>query len=218
MSIDIINQLCFFSIWILLIVSAADIAVLTVYAVRRITIHIKDRKGHSSDNKKTVFPKQLILIMTITALLIMIITQVSGPWFLHMDSEMKAALTSITADGIDRDKFLLNEDGRTVYVTRNESTDIACTIEKQGSDKDDVYEYKNKAFLSKGITNDFGTIKISPVYRERYQVLFIQMYYGYLLIPISEQDELLLTYRCDTGMKDCKEMLLSVLKDIQKSS
>ncbi|MBR5437872.1 MAG: hypothetical protein IKV21_03040 [Clostridia bacterium] len=61
--------------------------------------------------------------------------------------------------------------------------------------------------------NKYGSIKIYPACIEKYHETFLSMdFYGTIVIPISQDFDLVIEYICDSNINECKDYISNELK------
>ncbi len=62
--------------------------------------------------------------------------------------------------------------------------------------------------------NEYGTVKIYPVGLEKYYAFLAMYFYGTIVIPISQEYDLVIEYECDSDINECKNYIFSELQKL----
>lgn len=66
----------------------------------------------------------------------------------------------------------------------------------------------------KEFENEYGTVKIYPVGFEKYYAFLTLYFYGTIVIPISQEYDLVIEFESDSDMNECKNYIFSELQKL----
>lgn len=214
MSLNTINVFRFALVW------AIPIAVILFLITFLVTLY----KTHTdSEYKLSVLVKVLFLILTSVIVFgvgFFCFTQIHT---LKIDNEIKSKFDNVRVENIKIDMFEYspyeeyNLKDRRVFLYDDEDKEIFCIIQPRNSyinqinDFPSFVHYVLLKLYSKSYKNEFGNIVVSPVYCELQHDLLIESYDGHIIIPISEQYDLVLVYSYSLSAREIKSEICSIL-------
>lgn len=179
-----------------------------------------------SGNKKSIVGITLTLFLVCS----IVFSQIPNVLVFKTTNDLKNTFDKVTISNIKLDLFEyapyeeINVTDRRILLKENEGTHIFCIIQPKNTYINQIQEsagcfhkFKEKLY-SRNLGNKYGKIVISPIYLDRIYGLFVESFYGYIIIPIGDDYDLILEYRSDSNLTECKTEIYSMLNSICKDN
>lgn len=209
---------------IVLVIIFATLAVLCIVSIINIIETIDETK--SKEKAKKTFLKTTAVFLTCVIVYIALFSQISQAFIFKVSDELENMLSKISIDNIDLELFQESDyDEKIGFIVKEDdkdtdSTTVFCYIQPKGTYTNDrceiegrLYNFQEK-FYAREIENTYGKIIVSPVHIEKVYYFFSVAFYGYIIIPISDEYDLILDYDCGSSMDECRSFMCDVLESI----
>lgn len=184
-------------------------------------------------NKKQVKTSKVLLrIFALCLTALIVFYAISLPCFkFKIDDNSKSIINNVSMESLDMDLFDFspyeeyNIDERWVICKESGDTSYNTTVWFVIQPKDTYlqtmktsdgfkYEILEKSCMTE-FENEYGWVKVYPVCRDDYHCSFLAMdFYGTIVIPVSQEFDLVIEYIYDSDMNECESFIFSELQKL----
>ncbi len=184
-------------------------------------------------NKKQAKTSKVLLkifVLCLTAVIVFYATSI--PCFkFKIDDDFKSIINNVSMESLNIELFEFSPyeeysiDERWVICKESSDTSHNTTVWFVIQPKDTYlqtikrsegfkYEILEKFCLTE-FENEYGLVKVYPVCLDDYHYSFLTMdFYGTIVIPVSQEFDLVIEYICDSNMNECRNFIFSELQKL----